>query len=254
MYATSSPYHRVVSGSPEVISVPCEPDGGSIEHGDRLPVDGPVETAEHHGAGVEGAHGAFMDFSLAFLIPCVGRNGLHHDAGVGYVHRHVAREDLQRFIRQAGSLPEPVGEAGVDRGHGPLAGRPQSTEPKPEVWMARERVVGGDVHLYLGQRRRFLPLFLTDAKRLQETPVQGWMRLFGVEVTVLIEENLGECELELLIVAAVRDKGGQVQPAHPDVPVVLDRKRPYPLRISIPLPKPLQKWVRERMMPDDLAL
>ena len=80
------------------------------------------------------------------------------------------------------------------------------------------------------------------------------MSLFGVEVTVLVEENLGERELELLVVAAVRDKGGQVLPTHPDVPVVLDRKRPYPLRTRIPLPKPLQKWVCERWMPDDLAL
>jgi hypothetical protein len=28
------------------------------------------------------------------------------------------------------------------------------------------------------------------------------------------------------------------------VPVILYRKRPYPLRISIPLPKPLQERVR----------
>src|SRR5215204_7681619 len=80
------------------------------------------------------------------------------------------------------------------------------------------------------------------------------MSLFGVEVTVLVEENLGERELELLVSAALRDKGGQVQPAHPDVPVVLDRERPDPLRVSIPLRKPLQKRMRERRMPDNVPL
>src|SRR5215204_3124835 len=150
MYAMSSPYHRVLSGFPEVISVPRKPHGGSVEHGDGLSVDGLVETAEHYGAGVERAHGAITDSSLAFLVPRVGRDGVHHDAGVGYVHRDVAREDLQRFIGQACRLPEAVGEAGVDRGHGPLAGRPQRTETDPEVRVSRERVMGGDVHLYLG--------------------------------------------------------------------------------------------------------
>src|ERR687889_2853484 len=102
MYAMSSPYHRGVSGSPEVISVPCEPEGGSIEHGDGLSVDCPVETAEHDGAGVERAHGALMDPSLALVVPRVGCDGVHHDAGVGHVHRDVAREDLERLIREAG--------------------------------------------------------------------------------------------------------------------------------------------------------
>src|SRR5687767_12314979 len=110
--------------------------------------------------------------------------------------------------------------------------------------MARERKVGSNVHLYLRQRRRLLPLLLADAKRLQETPVQGRMRLFWVEVAVLVEENFRKRKLELLIVAALRDKSSQVQPAHPYVPVILDRKSPYPLRISIPLPKPLQERVR----------
>src|SRR5688572_31741120 len=110
--------------------------------------------------------------------------------------------------------------------------------------MARERVVSSNVQLYLGQRRRLFPLLLADAKRLQETPVQGRVRLLGVEVSVLVEEDLGERELELLVVAAPRDKSGQVQPAYPHVPVVLDRKSPYPLRIRIPLPEPLQERVR----------
>src|SRR5215203_4016662 len=253
MYAMSSRYHRVVSRPPEVISVSHKQDGGSIEHWDVFSVDGPVETAEHDGAGVERAHGALMYSSLAFLAFCVGRDGVHHDAGVGYVHRDVAHKDLQRLIRQARCLPQPVGEAGVDRGHGPLARRPESTEPEPEIGVARERVVGGDVHLYLGECRRLLPLLLTDAKGPEETPVQGRMRLLGVEVAVLIEKDLGERELQLLVVAAVRDKSSEIQPAHPDVPVVLDRKRPYPLRVNIPLPKSLQKRVRERRMPDDLA-
>jgi hypothetical protein len=48
MYARSSPYHRGLSRAPEVISVPCKPDGGSVEQGNGFPVDGPVETAEHN--------------------------------------------------------------------------------------------------------------------------------------------------------------------------------------------------------------
>src|SRR5215212_3069895 len=111
IYVRSSPYHRVVSVPSEVISVPCKPDGGSVEQGDGFPVDGPVETAEHNGAGVERAHGALMDSSLAFLVPCVGCDGVHHDAGMDHIHRDVAGEYLQRIIRQAGSLPEAVREA-----------------------------------------------------------------------------------------------------------------------------------------------
>src|SRR5215204_791883 len=187
MYAMSSRYHRVVSGPPEVISLPRQPDGGGVEHGDRLSVDGPVETGQHHRAGVERAHSALADYSLAMLVARVGCDGVHHDAGVGHVHRNVAREDLERLVRQAGRLPEAVGELGVDRGHGPLARRPESAKAEPEVGVARQRIVGGDVHLYLGQRRRLLPLLLIDAKRPQETPVQGWMRLFGVEVSILVE-------------------------------------------------------------------
>src|SRR5687768_11849820 len=188
MYAMSSRYHRVVSGPPEAISAPRKPDRRSVEEGDGFPVDGPVYTAEHDGAGIERAHGALTNSSLAFLVSCVGRDGVHHDAGVGHVHRDVAGEDLQRLVRQAGSLSEAVGEAGIDRGHRPLAGRPQSTEPQPEIWVARKRIVRSNVHLYLGQRRRLLPLLLTDAKRLQETPVQSWMRLFGIQVAVLVKE------------------------------------------------------------------
>jgi hypothetical protein len=48
MYARSSPYHRGLSRAPEVISVSCKPDGGSVEQGNGFPVDGPVETAEHN--------------------------------------------------------------------------------------------------------------------------------------------------------------------------------------------------------------
>ena len=80
------------------------------------------------------------------------------------------------------------------------------------------------------------------------------MRLIGVEVAVLVEEYLGEGKLQLLVVAAVRDKRRQVQPAHPDVPVVLDRERPHPRRVGIPLRKPLQKRMRQRRMPDNLTL
>src|SRR5215207_8167240 len=99
MYARSSPYHRVISESPEAISISGEPDGGCVEHGDRLSIDCPVETAEHDGAGVEGAHSALADFTLAFLVLGVGCDGIHHDAGVGHVHRDVAGEDLKRRIR-----------------------------------------------------------------------------------------------------------------------------------------------------------
>jgi hypothetical protein len=53
MYAMSSPYHRVVSEPPAVISVPREPHGGGVEQGDGLPVYGPVQTAEHDGACIE---------------------------------------------------------------------------------------------------------------------------------------------------------------------------------------------------------
>src|SRR5215210_2294799 len=106
MYARSSPYHRSMSPPSEVISVPCEPDGGRVEHGNRLPVDGPIETAEHDGAGVERAHSALADFPLSLLVLGVWCDGVHHDAGVGDVHRDVAREDLKRRIRQARGLPE----------------------------------------------------------------------------------------------------------------------------------------------------
>src|SRR5215210_1011191 len=150
MYAMSSPYHRVVSGPPEVISVPRETGGRDIEHGDRLPVDGPVETAEHDGAGVERAHGALADYALAFLVSCVGCDGVHHDAGVGHVHRNVAGKDLERLIGQTGRFSETVGELGVDRGYGPLTRRPESAQPEPEIRVARERIVGGDIHLDLG--------------------------------------------------------------------------------------------------------
>ena len=80
------------------------------------------------------------------------------------------------------------------------------------------------------------------------------MRLVRVQMTVLVEEYLGEGELQPLVVATLRDKRRQVQPAHPDVPVVLDRERPDPLRIRIPLRKPFQKGMRERRMPDHLPL
>src|SRR4051794_19318658 len=80
------------------------------------------------------------------------------------------------------------------------------------------------------------------------------MRLLRVQMTVLVEEDLGEGELQPLVVTALRDERRQVQPAHPDVPVILDRERPDPLRIRIPLRKPLQKRMRKRRMPYDLAL
>src|ERR671910_2351914 len=111
----SSPYH----------STPGEPYGGDPEYRDGLPVDGPVEPIEHDGAGVEGAHGALTDPPLAFLVPRVGCDGVHHDAGVRHVHRDVASEDLQRLIWKSRCLPETVGEAGVDRGYRPLTRRPE---------------------------------------------------------------------------------------------------------------------------------
>src|SRR5829696_3239081 len=120
--------------------------------------------------------------------------------------------------------------------------------------MARERIMRGYVQLYLRQRRGLFPLLLTDVQSLEETPVQGRMRLVRIQMPVLVEEDLGEGELELLVVAAVRDQSRQVQSAHLDVPIVLDRKRPHPLRVSIPLPESLQKRVRERRMPYDLPL
>src|SRR5918911_1671423 len=80
------------------------------------------------------------------------------------------------------------------------------------------------------------------------------MCLLGVQVTILVEEDLGECELELLVVIAVGDDGREVQPAHPDVAVVLDRERPHPLLTRIPFPEPFQKGMYQRRMPDDLPL
>src|SRR5215204_295481 len=130
MYARFSPYHRVLSWPPEVISVPCEPDGMRLEHGDGLPIDSPIETTQHDGAGVEGAYSTLTDFPPALLVLSVGCDGVHHDAGVGDVHGDVACKDLQRLVRQARGLPETVGEPGVDRGHRPLARRPESTEPE----------------------------------------------------------------------------------------------------------------------------
>ena len=80
------------------------------------------------------------------------------------------------------------------------------------------------------------------------------MGLVRVEVTILVQEDLREGELEPLVVAAVRDQSRQVQPAHPDVAVVLDRERPDALAPRTPIPESFQKRVRERRMPDDLPL
>ena len=72
MYAMSSPYHRFVSGLPRLSQPPVSRTGRSVEEGDGFPVDGPVETAEHDGAGIERAHGALADSWLAFLDSRVG--------------------------------------------------------------------------------------------------------------------------------------------------------------------------------------
>ena len=114
--------------------------------------------------------------------------------------------------------------------------------------------MGCDVQLYLGERLRFLPLLFAYVQRPQETPVEGRMRLFRIQMTVLIEEDLGERELEFLIVAAPGDQSRQIQPAHPDVPVVLNSERPYTLLVSIPLPEPLQKRVHQRRVSNNLSL
>src|SRR3954449_4370504 len=78
------------------------------------------------------------------------------------------------------------------------------------------------------------------------------MSLVGVQVSVLVEEDLGERELELLVVAAVRDQSRKVQSAHPDVAVVLYRERPHPIFARVSLPEPLQERMHQRRMPDDL--
>src|SRR5215212_2792980 len=231
-----------------------EPDRGSVEDRDGLSVDDPVEAVEHYGAGVEGTHCALADPALALLILRVRCYGLHHYPGVRHVHGDVAGEDLQRRVGERGCLPQPVREPGVDRGHGPLAGRPQGAEPDPEVGMSGKRKMRRDVHLDLGHRMRLFPLGLTDTQGPQKMSVQGRMRLLRVKMAVLVEEHLGEGELQRLVLAALRDERRQVQPAHPDVPVVLDRERPDPLHVGIPLRKPLQKRMRERRMPDNVPL
>src|SRR4051812_16755556 len=80
------------------------------------------------------------------------------------------------------------------------------------------------------------------------------MGLVWVQVSVLVEEDLGERELELLIVSTVGDHSRKVQPAHPDVAIVLDRERTDPLLARVPLPKPLEERMHQRRMPDDLPL
>src|SRR3712207_6891092 len=59
---------------------------------------------------------------------------------------------------------------------------------------------------------------------LFRSAIQGRVGLAGVQVPVLVEEDPGEGELQPLVVAAVRDQGREVEPAHPHVPVVLDRR------------------------------
>ena len=120
--------------------------------------------------------------------------------------------------------------------------------------MTAERVVRLYVQLYLGKRPGRLPLFFGYVQSLQEAPVQGGVGLVGVEVTVLVKEDLGESELYPLVFAAVRDQGRKVKPAHPHVPVVLDRKRPHTLLARIPLSESLQKRVHERGVPYNLPL
>src|SRR5215203_1736070 len=239
---------------PAQASTTCEPDRGSVEHRDGLSVDSPVEAIEHDGAGVEGSRGALAYPLLALFVLRVRCNSVHHYAGVCHVHGDVAGEDLQRHVGKPGGLLEPVREPGVDWGHGPLASRSQCAEPDPEVRMPGERKVRRDVHLDLRHRPGLFPLGLTDFQSLQEPSVQSRMRLVRVQMTVLVEEYLGEGELQPLVVAALRDERRQVQPAHPDVPVVLDRERPDPLRIRIPLRKPFQKGMRERRMPNNFPL
>src|SRR5215218_7777980 len=110
--------------------------------------------------------------------------------------------------------------------------------------MSRERVVRGDVHFYLRKHPWRLPLRLMDAQSHQEAPVQSGVRLIRVQMSVLVEEDLGEGELQPLVLTALRDECRQVYPAYPDVPVVLDREGPYPLGVSPALPEPLEKWMR----------
>jgi hypothetical protein len=80
------------------------------------------------------------------------------------------------------------------------------------------------------------------------------MGLFGFQVSVLVEEDPGEGKLRPLVVAAVRDQGRKVEPAHPHVSVVLDREGPYALLARITLPKPLQERVHQRGVPYHLPL
>src|SRR3954452_17415071 len=78
------------------------------------------------------------------------------------------------------------------------------------------------------------------------------MGLVGVQASVLVEKDLGKRELELLVVATVRDQSRKVQTAHPDVAVVLDSERPHPILARVSLSKPLQERMYQRRMPDDL--
>ena len=73
-------------------------------------------------------------------------------------------------------------------------------------------------------------------------------------MSILVKEYPGEGELQLLVLAAVRDQGREIEPTPPYVPVLLDREVPYALLSRIPLPEPLQKRVHERRMPYHLPL
>src|SRR5919199_2479842 len=179
---------------------------GARERG-RLSIDSPVETVEHDRAGVERAQRPLPHPPLALLVPGVRRDGLHHDAGVLNVHGDVAREDLERLVRQTRRPLQTLGEADVDRGHRPLARGPQSPEPEPDIRVAAQGVVALHVKLYLWERPRRLPLFLGYPQRPQEAPVERGMGLVRIEVPVLVEEDPGEGELQPLVVAAVRDQG-----------------------------------------------
>src|SRR5918998_297991 len=162
-------------------------DADGTRERDGFLVDGPIQPVEHDRAGVERAHGPLPHPPLTLLVPGVGGEGLHHDAGVLYVHGDVAGEDLQSLVRQPRRPLQTLGETHVDGGHGPLARRPQSPEAKPDVRVPAQRVVSLYVELYLGERPGRLPFFLAYPERKQETPVEGRMGLAGVQVPVLVE-------------------------------------------------------------------
>src|SRR5918997_1765391 len=108
-------------------------DAHGTRERDGFLVDGPVQPVEHDRAGVERAHGPLPHPPLTLLVPGVGGDGVHHDAGVLYVHGDVAGKDLQSLVRQPRRPLQTLGEADVDRGHRPLARRPQGPKSKPGV-------------------------------------------------------------------------------------------------------------------------